>query len=174
MGDKPREMPESKNVEGRDIVNLSFQLASIHAACVWPFTRSGFGTHAFSGYPWSLLLMLGYAAARPCPAMQWYIPAWLLMVLYRRATADRRQHSKYQGAPWLFKRLNTRVAFCMELFTCFFAAIFAAMADQGLADFLLAETVSLLAVMMIEAAVIDARRRAKRDAQHQARWMNEL
>jgi len=174
MGDKPREMPESTNVEGKDIVNLSFQLASIHAACVWPFTRSGFGTHAFRGYPWSLLLMLGYAAARPCPAMQWYIPAWLLMVLYRRSTANRHQHSKYQGYPWLFKRQNAQVAFSMEMISCFFAAVFAAMADQALADFLMAAIVSLFAVMMIEAAVIDARRRAKRDAQHQARWMNDL
>lgn len=170
----PRQMPESNKVEGKDIVNLSFELASILAACVWPFTRTGFGTHAFTGYPWSFFLMLFYAQARRCASMRWYIPAWLCMVVFRRFTARRDQHSRSQGYPWPFIRLGYRMALFLEIAACFAAAAFVASVDRALADFLLAAMVAMLAVMWIESAVVEARRRAKRDAEAQARWMNEL
>src|ERR1700722_17637015 len=98
----PREMPQPMIEQPKDIVNLVYTVASIHAACITPLLRSGFGTHAFAGYPLALILMLVYAVAAHCELLAWYIPVWMLLISMHRLTADVNQYSKYQGYPWVF------------------------------------------------------------------------
>lgn len=171
----PREMPNPQPEKPQDVVNIGFTLASIHTACITPFIRSRFGTHAFAGYPMAGLLMFFYAGFARCPLLLWYIPAWMAMIAYRRLTADRNQHSRYQGYPWVFGWMaNEYVARVFEVFIAFFAAVFLSMVSKPLSKFVMAEIVSLIIVLATECATLGARKRALHDAQIEARHMSDL
>lgn len=171
----PREMPQPQGDKPEDVVNVVFSIASIHAACITPFLRSRFGSHAFAGYPLAALLMFFYAGFANCPLLAWYILPWMAMIAFRRITSDRNQHSRYQGYPWVFARLaNEYAARVAEVFICFFAALFLSTVSEPLAAFVMAEIVSLLIVLATEQATLQARKRAMRDAQIEARQMSEM
>jgi hypothetical protein len=172
----PREQPEIKETRPADVVNIVFTLMSIHTACITPFIRSRFGSRAFAAYPFAALLMFFYAGFANCPLLAWYILPWMLMIAYRRVTASRTVHSRYQGRPWVGMMLgaNEYVGRVFEIFICVFAAIFAARVSERLATFVLLEIPSLLIVLATETATLQARKAAMRDAQIEARQMSDL
>jgi hypothetical protein len=68
-----------------------------------PFLRTSFGVRGMEGYSfWAFVIILAYGTLGNSPAMVWgYLPAWVLMVIWRKLRADSLQHSAYQGWPWL-------------------------------------------------------------------------
>jgi hypothetical protein len=172
----PREMPESKETKPQDVVNIAYNLASAYGACLWPFIRCRFGSHAFAGYVLSAIGMGVYAAYRNCGAMAWYFIAWTIAVAFRRLTADRNQHSRYQGDAFVFGWLaNQFVARLAEVFIAFGLAVFFAInGDDAMSDFFICMIPALLVVMWVERAVDQAWKRQRHDAEIMARHMSEL
>ena len=50
-----------------------------------------------------MLFILVYAWLAESPDMITYWYLWMGMVIYRRITADKCQHSQYRGWPWMFR-----------------------------------------------------------------------
>jgi hypothetical protein len=87
----------------RTSFNIANFLADTHSACIRPFTRTGMGARGL-GAPafFAAILILAYAGNAHAPDMLLYFQAWLVMVVYRRITADKTQHSHFQGWVWMF------------------------------------------------------------------------
>lgn len=102
-------MPQQQQRESSwlDDARTGFNLATFGAdvlnACFQPFTRSGMGTGGLGmAGVGALLLILIYAGLANAPDMLIYWYAWLGMVIYRRITADKSQHTKFHGCVWMF------------------------------------------------------------------------
>jgi hypothetical protein len=104
---KPQQ-PPSMLIDMRTSFNLLNFVADVHTAAIRPFTRSGMGTRGLGAAGiWAGGLLLVYAGAANAPEMLRYAWVWLALVVYRRLTADRRQHSQFQGIVWMFDWLFT-------------------------------------------------------------------
>jgi len=90
-------------VDMRTSFNIANFLADIHSACIRPFTRTGMGARGLgaSGF-FAGILILAYAGFADAPDMLLYFQAWVIMAVYRRITADKTQHSQFQGFVWMF------------------------------------------------------------------------
>ena len=164
------------NARPQDIANILYGIASIVNGCFTPFLRSGFGSRGFAAHPISLIFMVFYGAAARCPEMSLWIPAWLVMVILRQLRTDKRQHSRYQGYPWLC-RLVTRNEFqarMIEPWVVFAGGICLTDTAPALGQFLIIGCASLFVTLMIETASIQARRRAMEDARKEAAQMADL
>jgi hypothetical protein len=171
----PKEQPKPRMEKPQDVVNIVFTIAAAHVGCITPFIRCRFGSYAFGGYWLSAVIMFSYAALYNCGLLVWYMLPWGVMVAFRRLTADNDQHSRYQGYPWVFGRMTGEyVARIGEVFIVFFLGVFAAMVSVPLSNFVLLEMVSLVVVLWIESATLQARKRAMKDAEWQARQMADL
>jgi hypothetical protein len=174
----PREMsqPKSLTEERKGAVNIVHTFAVWHTLCVTPILRSRHGTRAFGGYPAAFIMMLVYAEyTRAYLMVYYYIPAWMIMVVFRRITADREQDSYYRGYPWCFGWMaNEYVARLAECFVCFFAFVFTSQVSMPLAKFFLVEIVSLVIVLAAEDIVLRKRKADIADAQRRAARMNDL
>jgi len=84
--------------------NIAYFIACVHAMCILPFTRSGMGTRGIdaTGF-WALLLIAFYTGEMHCPEMLTYWYVWVVMVVYRRLTTDKRQHTQFEGWVWPFQ-----------------------------------------------------------------------
>jgi hypothetical protein len=170
-----REIPEPKVDKPADILNLGFNVASAYGACLWPFTRSHFGSHAFAGYPLSLIGMVVYAGWRNCDAMMTYLVVWLVALIYRRLTADRNQHSRFQGYPWVFGWMaNQHVAKLGECFIAFALAVYYSTVDGAMTDFFMCMIPALILVEAVQKARDTAWKRQRRDAEVIAEHMRDL
>jgi hypothetical protein len=94
---------QSMLIDMRTSFNILYFVASIHAKCIEPFTRSGMGTRGIgaAGF-WAMLFIPAYAGTVHADEMLAYWHAWVLMVIYRRVTADRKQHTDFGGWVWMF------------------------------------------------------------------------
>jgi len=88
-------------LDPRTVFGIGLTAADIHTAAIRPFTRSGNGIQPL-GIPGvlALLLIVFYGACLNAPEMFLFFWAWLVMLFYRRFTADRRQHTQFQGYVW--------------------------------------------------------------------------
>ena len=103
--------------DARASFNLFNAVANVHAKCLLPFTRCHMGKHGMGLLPsiFAAFLMLAYAQYARAPEMLLFCRAWLVMAVLRRLTADRRQHTEYEGWPWLFGFLrNQQLARLLE------------------------------------------------------------
>jgi hypothetical protein len=100
---RPQQQQSSMLMDMRTSFNIVTLIADVHTACIRPLTRSHQGPHAL-GWPgfWAMLAIPLYAGLADAPGMLTYWYFWTAMVAYRRLTADRRQHTEYQGRPWMF------------------------------------------------------------------------
>lgn len=100
--------PETKKKE--DWLGLIYWVTTLHAMCVLPFLRSGFGREAL-GVPGFLAFILLLSCALASPVCAGFFLTWLGMVIYRRVETFRllRQgaqlHSRYAGYPSLALRV---------------------------------------------------------------------
>jgi hypothetical protein len=177
----PKERPQPQdqavwNQNPASLTDLAYKAAIVYSGAFTPILRSGFGTKAFRAYIGTLVLMIVYAGTYNCPELIRYLPYWLAMVAFRRITSDRRQHSQYQGYPWLAaiimrKELRARL---LEPWLCFFAGLALMPYSEPLAMFVMGGCVSLLVVLGIEMEVIRSRKRAMHDAMVEAGHMRDL
>ncbi len=170
--------PEKKETKPQDVINVVFGIATIYSGCFTPLIRSGFGTHAFASYFFSMIGMYVYAGYAYCPQLVLYLPVWIVMVAFRRITADRTQHSRYQGFPWLVailpfarKELHARM---LEPWLLFFGGMFLFQYSEPLGKFVMGGCAALLVVLATEMEVVRARKRAMHDARVNAERMSDL
>ena len=170
--------PERKPQRPEDIVNIVYGLATIYNGAFTPILRSGFGSKAFASYPITLIFMVVASAYLRCPQLITYIPVWLVLVVLRRITADRTQHSRYQGYPWLMRLIpfvrNEFQGRLLEPGIIFFTGVFLAPSSLPLARFVIGGSLSLFIVLGTEMEVMCARKRAMHDARVDARRMADL
>jgi hypothetical protein len=160
----------------QDIANIIYGLAAIVNGCFTPFLRSGFGSRGFASHPISLILMIAYGGFANCPEMSLDIPAWLMFVIMRQMKTNKRQHSRYQGYPWLCRIItrNEYQARMIEPWVVFGMGICLTNAAPALGQFLIIGCASLFVTLCIETASIQARKRAMEDARHEAEQMKDL
>jgi hypothetical protein len=154
-------------VDMRASFNIVNFLADIHTAAIRPWTRSGMGTRGMGAAGlFAGVLILGYAGFAEAPEMITYFWAWLAMVVYRRITADKREHTHYQGRVWLFHwclkdELNARL---MEAGTMWILGGVLAGVSEALGQFVVAGLFSFGLKYVIDAATVERRREAAHNA----------
>jgi hypothetical protein len=162
----------------QDMVNILYVLTTIYNGCLTPVIRSGFGARAFAWYPASLILMIFYGGAAHCPEMQIYIGVWFMFIVMRRLTPNKRQHSRYQGYPWLCRLIpfvrNEYQARLLEPWVVFFGGIFLLDVSPGMAQFLIFGCISLFLTLLAEVSALSARKRAMEDARKEAKQMMDI
>ncbi len=106
-------MPKEQQQQGslvqdmKNSFNLSLWLINSLCLCFFVFIRSGMGTRALG---WEGLIVFGslpmLAALLHSNAMLLFWKAWIVMALFRMLTADRNQHTRYPGWPWVMSILT--------------------------------------------------------------------
>ena len=166
---KQKEPDALTSVDPKDAINLAYRLASVHALCITPFIRNQFGTHAFMGGPYCILMMFAWAGAMPSAGMLIYLLLWCAMVAFRRIfSTDRNQQSVYDGYPFIgakFPFVKTEFrAKCMEVLLCQFVGIPFIYLSPGIGGFILLGAVSIGFVESVDRTVEQQRLRQMRDA----------
>lgn len=173
---QPPDKPAAQKPQ--DIINIVYVLASIYNGCFTPLIRSGFGLKAFAAYPLSLIFMFVYAGYARCPQLIRYVPVWILLIVFRRITADPDAHSRYQGYPLLARRFpfmkGELMARKLEPWLCFYGGIFLLPYSQPLGAFVMGACLSLLITLGTEMELVKARKRAMHDQFLDSQRMAEI
>ncbi len=168
-----RQQPEAKKDRPADMVDLVFRAAIMLTLVVTPWTRSRFGSRAFSSGPYAGVLMFFYAGLGNCPELAYYIVPWIVCIAFRRLTADRTEHSTFRGYVWsLTWLLGHNLARLAEAALLFGAAVYLQDISVPLARFVGVVAIALLIVLWGEWATYKARAISRRDAEILARHMN--
>jgi hypothetical protein len=165
--------------DARDGFNMAAFLLNSHAMTILNFTRTGMGVRGgerLNAAAAAMILVYGCMTNSPVMLLV-YFPAWLLMVVRQRLFPDRRQHSRYQGWPWLVGWLvkDEYQARCVEaaLLLLFGSLLFDVSPAAGL--FLLCGSVSLTAKYVVEHVLHERRVRAWNDWQAEAEeWQDAM
>ncbi len=100
---RQQQQEQSFHTDMRTGFHILYIGTNVLTAGVRPVTRSGMGTRGI-GAPgfWTMLFIPLYAGTTNSPEMLTYWYVWVVMVIYRRITADRHQHTNFQGWVWAF------------------------------------------------------------------------
>jgi hypothetical protein len=156
---------------------------NIHASCVSPFIRSGFGKNALGWNGVLAFCLLWYMACTE-KGMNWYFAAWFIALIYRRIETFRMLgkgqviHSRYSGYPWLamkvpFVRSEQTAQVLIEPMMCLVGGVLLAPLSTGMGGFVLCGTVSLLVRTGIEALITEQRLDRMRDSMIEQAWYAE-
>jgi hypothetical protein len=89
----------------KQAVNVTYLVSSVVELAFLPFYRGHMGTHSLNLGLFTYIFILFYGGlGRAMWIATDYLPVWLAAAAWRRLTADRRQHSRYRGRIWLFRR----------------------------------------------------------------------
>ena len=104
--------PQGQGLGIKGSFNVALAIANVHAMCITPFIRTGFGIEAFGPVALaSLVLMMVLGGLVPAPDMVPYVLFWMFAVLVQRGRSIKaarkgvKGHSRYQGWPALAMRL---------------------------------------------------------------------
>jgi hypothetical protein len=166
-----------------DGLGVLYFLCNIHATCISPFIRSGFGKNALG---WNGLLaftLLWYMACTE-KGMGWYFAAWFVALIYRRIQTFRMLrrgeliHTRYSGHPWLalkcpFVRTEYTATVFVEPMLCFIAGVALAPLSPGMGGFVLFGFLSFIARAGIEGMITEKRMERMQDAMIEQAWYAE-
>lgn len=164
--------------------NGAYSLATAHALSFTVFLRTSFGREGIGLHGLvTMLMILGYGCAMQCLAMFPFFACWFLAVAcqrFRQWIDDRRGvivHSRYNGYPWLSKRLFPRMselnAKGVDAFICLAVGGAIAQFDKPFGWFVMA---GFLSIMFTEGMNVEAtkrRLRAMRDAEIEQQYLAE-
>jgi hypothetical protein len=158
----------------QDVFNCVWYFANAMAASLTPLTRSHMGTHAFkySGIP-ALVYIFCCAGFTDSMELMWYIPVWLVMVVYRRATADHNEHSEYPGRPWFLGFMSEWSARASEPCLLFFGSMFLAEISPQVTGFIMLGSMAMFVVNFMQQTINEDIQRRQRDAEIEMRRMAE-
>jgi hypothetical protein len=90
-------------VDMRTSFNILYFVVCFFTMTILPFTRSRMGTRGVgaAGF-WAMLFIPLYAGTVHSDAILTFWYAWVIMVIYRRITADKNQHPQFTGWVWMF------------------------------------------------------------------------
>jgi hypothetical protein len=155
-----------------DLFDTGYNIAVVYAGVVTPLIHSGFGTQALAPYAYTLILMYGFCGFGRCPQFLLYFPVWLGFAAYRSVTVDKRAHTRHRGYPWLaclIPGVNTaKKGRVVECFIVFFAGAWLQPHHDALGRFVMGCAAALAVVLLIDRAMIAARRRALHNARLEA------
>lgn len=169
----PREMPEPKENKPQDFIDIANTIAINVAGPLLPLLRSGCGSHAFEKLWPCLFYILFYAGYTNAPEIVYWIPAWLVLLIFRRFTYARDVHSAYRGWPWVGG------VFCRRERNARFVEIVLVLAagyviDGPVGGFIMLAAAALSVMFMVDSMVIQARKRALRDVYTQGNAMARM
>jgi hypothetical protein len=160
----------------RDMFDPLYNLLTVYAGVVTPLIHSGFGMRGLAPYPFTLILLFGYASFGRCPSLLLTIPVWLALVFFRAVTVDKHEHSCYRGFPWFACRVipfvnNEKKGRIAEAFVVLLAGALLLPWSAPLGVFVIGSGIALYGVLVMEQMEIDARKRSVHDARIEAeRW----
>ncbi len=158
----PREMPEPKQDKPQDVIDLSHYAALVVSGPFLPLLRSRCGSHAFE-HLWPCVFYIPfYAAFTDAPEIIYWVPVWLVLLVFRRLTHDRNQHSRYRGWPWL-GGLFTRREKNARLIEATLVLAGGYALDGPAGKFLMIGAAGLFVTFVVESMVIQSRERINKD-----------
>src|SRR5690349_21771385 len=99
---RPQQEPTSP-YNLRSSFDLVMFTATILSMCILPLTRRRMGRRCMGRHGFfAMLLIFFYAGLQNSIDMFHYLYVWIGMVIFRRLTADKQQHTRYPGSVWLF------------------------------------------------------------------------
>jgi hypothetical protein len=166
-----------------DGLGVLYFLCNIHATCITPFIRSGFGKNALGWNGVLAFALLWYMACTE-KGMGWYFAAWFVALIYRRLQTFRLLrrgeliHTRYAGYPWLamkcpFVRSEHTAEVFVEPMGCLFVAVLLAHFSPGMGGFVLIGGAALFIRTGIEGMITDKRVEQMRDAAIEQAWYSE-
>jgi len=172
--------PGQDNQKKGDPLGAMYWVFNVHASCITPFIRKGFGSEAL-GFPGLFALGTLVFCTAVDPHMLIWLGLWLVAVIVQRIITIRTRlkgaiiHSRWNGHPWLamkfpfVKREETAMQF-IEPMMCFaFGALLMAW-SQFMGMFLMAGFISLLGRGGIEQEIFNRRLTRMRDAEIEASY----
>jgi hypothetical protein len=161
-----------------DVLDMIYNVAIVYAGVVTPVIHSGFGVKAPAPYIVTFFLMYAFCGFGRCPQFLLYIPVWLGFVAFLRVTLDKRAHPRYRGYPWLaclIPGVNTEFkGRIIEPWLVMALGIYLKTYSDALAVFIFGAGIALLVVLLIDQAVLAARKVALRAAKLEAQQWAEL
>jgi hypothetical protein len=100
MYDNVNEPQPNDKMTVKGSFNALLFFSQLHAACIWPFLRTGMGVEALRQYGALAFFLLMFLALNST-AMLVYLALWCVFAARQRAKADSSQHSQYTGYPYL-------------------------------------------------------------------------
>jgi hypothetical protein len=172
--------PQQKKGDG---LNALYFLCNIHATCISPFIRSGFGKNALGWNGVLAFTVLWYMACTE-KFMGWYFVAWFVVLICRRIQTARilRRgeliHSRYSGYPWLAMKCPfVRTEYTAEVFVepmgCFFAGALLCPLSPGMGGFVMLGFLSFILRAGIEGMITEKRMEQLQDAMIEQGWYAE-
>jgi hypothetical protein len=172
----PNEPQPDDKLTMKGSFNFLLFFAQVHAACIWPFLRSGMGVEALRMHGAVAFILLCVCATQSS-AMLLYLAIWMVFVARQRIKADPTQHSQYTGFPVVaikFPGFRTeKKAKVLEFMLCLVAGIALAPIDAAVAAFVSAGFFSLAIVEGIGREVNRMRVQRMRDAQIEHQMLAE-
>jgi hypothetical protein len=141
-------------------VNFACALASAHAHCLYPFLRFGYGMQVpgVQGVFAVLVMVLAFLIAKDIAILK-FLGAWVLATLVQRSVSFHRhlrgyrEHSRYEGYPWLGSLLALgRDGTVARVYEPFLAVMFGCVLSnwsEPLAIFVASGFFSLLFVLIV-------------------------
>jgi hypothetical protein len=173
---------ENPQKKGDGLAVLYF-LCNIHATCISPFIRSGFGKNALGWNGVLAFALLWYMACTE-KGMGWYFAAWFIALILRRIQTFRMLrrgeliHTRYSGYPWLamkcpFVRTEHTAQLFVEPMGCIVAGVLLAHLSPGMGGFVLFGFVSFIVRAGIEGIITEKRMERMQDAMIEQGWYAE-
>ncbi len=181
----PQQNPPGDRITMAGSLNGLYLLAHAHSLSFTVFLRTDFGSEGIGicGIA-TIAMILGWGAYANCYAMLIFFLLWLaaLMVQRIRTFSNWRRgyviHSRYNGTPWLSRRLFPRVselnARGVDAFICFAVGGLMAQFNKPLGLYIM---VGFFSVMFTEAIMVESNRRRlrqMRDAEIEQRYFAEI
>jgi hypothetical protein len=169
----PTEMPKPKEKEPQDFIDFANTIAINVAGPLLPLLRSGCGSHAFEKlWPCTVYILI-YAGYANTPEIVYWIPVWLVLLIFRRLTHAHDVHSAYRGWPWLGglfcrRERNARIVEVVLVLAAGRAI------DGPVGTFIMLAAAGLTVMFMVDSMVFQARKRAMRDALTQGHAMARM
>ncbi len=165
-------------------LNGAHALAYAHSLSCTVFLRTSFGREGIGMHGLiTMLMILGYGCAMQCLAMFPFFAVWFLAVCcqrIRRWLDERRGvivHSRYNGYPWLSKRLFPRIselnAKGIDAFICLFVGGVIAHFDKPFGWFVAAGFLSIMFTEGMNVEGTKRRLRAMRDMELEQQYLSD-
>ena len=180
----PQHTPPGDGITMAGSFNVLHLLAHAHSLSFTVFLRTDFGSEGIGmcGIA-TIMMMLSWGAFANCVPMFVFFLLWLVALIFQRIRSFsnwRRGiaiHSRYNGTPWISRRLFPRVselnARGVDAFICFAVGGVIAQFNQPLGLYIMA---GFFSVMFTEAIMVEANRRRlrqMRDAEIEQRYFAE-
>jgi len=176
---------QKDGINASEAFHLMYFLANVHATCISPFIRSGFGAEhpGFCGF-FSMIFILLVACNDPTCATHVYFFAWACALGYRRVQSNKllwqgvQLHSRCAGYPWLamripFVRTEATALRVVEPMLCLIAGLLLVPVSETVGAMVMGGFMSFAIRNGIETEITRKRLQAMRDARIEQEYYSQ-